>query len=263
MRIARRLAGLAVVVATASTAALAPVSPAQAQPGAHYVSLGDSFSSGSGAADYRDGDCLRSEHSFPVLLTELNELELSFAACGGADIHDVRNSQLPMLDPSTDRVTISVGGNDAGWADVIGHCVLAADDACAERIDTAEDYITGELHAALTGLYRDIRTRAPEAAVMAVGYPRLFAEAPCESAPGLTEQEQQWLNDAADLLNRVTLRAATEAGIRFADPRTAFTGHAVCDEDPWMHGLSNVPGDAFHPNPAGYAGYAEFIDWMW
>ena len=86
-----------------------------------YVALGDSYSSGTGTRSYlADGtDCLRSTYAYPSLIAAERGYGLNFRACSGAEIPDVVAAQLGALNTGTGYVSISVGGNDAGFADVL------------------------------------------------------------------------------------------------------------------------------------------------
>src|SRR6476660_4523945 len=89
-----------------------------------YVALGDSYSSGVGTRSYlSDGtSCQRSTYAYPSLVAAARGYALNFRACSGAKLPDVTNTQLGALAASTGYVTISVGGNDAGFAGVLTEC---------------------------------------------------------------------------------------------------------------------------------------------
>src|SRR3954467_3624348 len=99
------------------------LSPAHAA-GPSYVALGDSYSSGVGTRTYiSDGtSCQRSTYAYPYLIATQRSFTLSFQACSGAKIPDVTNKQLGTLSSGTAYVTLSVGGNDAGFSSVITEC---------------------------------------------------------------------------------------------------------------------------------------------
>src|ERR1700710_2249992 len=93
-----------------------------------YVALGDSYSSGVGTRTYlADGtSCQRSVYAFPSLIAAARAYTLNFRACSGAKITDVTSTQLSALSASTAYVTISVGGNDAGFTGVLTTCAQPA-----------------------------------------------------------------------------------------------------------------------------------------
>ena len=101
----------------------APRSPA-------YVALGDSYSSGVGTRSYlNDGtSCQRSVYTYLSLIASAKGYALNFRACSGATVADVTNTQLSALSASTAYVTMSVGGNDAGFASVLTTCAAVVDE---------------------------------------------------------------------------------------------------------------------------------------
>ena len=115
------------VLGAALGALLSPLltQPAQVAPPI-YVALGDSYSSGTGTRSYiNDGsNCLRSTKAYPSLIAAARGYSLNFRACSGEKIPDVVNNQLSALTSATNYVSISIGGNDAGFADVLTTCAL-------------------------------------------------------------------------------------------------------------------------------------------
>jgi hypothetical protein len=168
----------ALVTTVAGSVAVLVLSSAPARADSEaYVALGDSYSAGTGAGRYLpDGTlCYRSVHSYPVLVAAARGYRLDLRACFGATVHDVREVQLSALEASTDRVTISVGGNDAGFLGVLVSCGLPAwASNCYASVDGARAYVRDVLTDDLRDLYADIRARAPRAEVTVVGYPRLW-----------------------------------------------------------------------------------------
>ena len=233
---------------------LSLVAPAQAAAPA-YVALGDSYSSGTGTRTYiNDGTtCQRSVYAYPSLIASARGYALNFRACSGAKISDVTNLQLSALSSSTTYVTISVGGNDAGFSNVLSTCAQpswAAD--CNGAIDKAQAYIKNTLPGALSTLYTAIRSRAPFAKVVAVGYPRIFDGIDCNALTWFSSSEMTRLNATADLLNSKTRSAASAEGLSFANPTSRFVGHAVCDSPEWINGLSSPISESFHPKISGH-----------
>ncbi len=254
----RRLTPFAVVIVAAATL-IAPQAQAAAPA---YTALGDSYSSGVGTREYYSdsGSCQRSPHAFPVIDAGRLGATLTFAACAGAKIPGVLSGQLGSLSASTAFVTVSAGGNDLGWSAVVVQCAKPWPYTCWGDIDRAEAYIRGTLPGQLDQLYREIKQRAPNARVIAVGYPRLFNGQECNAIARISPGEQARLNTAADLLATTTAARAAANGVGFADPRSAFTGHAVCGNPEWINGTSWPLGESYHPNRAGQVGYAGLVE---
>jgi lysophospholipase L1-like esterase len=228
-----------------------------------YVALGDSFSSGVGSRSYlSDGSsCQRSVYAYPSLIAAARGYALSFRACSGAKVADVTSTQLGALTASTSYVTISVGGNDAGFADVLTTCAQPAwSSSCNGAIDHAQAYINGTLPASVAALYTKIRAKSPSAKVVVVGYPRVFNGEDCNALTWFSPSEETRLNQTADLLNSKLGAAAAKAGFTYANPTHAFAGHAVCDGTAWINGLANPVTESYHPNRSGQgSGYTPLV----
>ncbi|GAA1896838.1 hypothetical protein GCM10009814_28050 [Lapillicoccus jejuensis] len=228
-----------------------------------YVALGDSYSSGVGTRSYLDDgtSCDRSTLAYPSLIAAARGWTLSLRACSGATTADVTSTQLSALSSSTGVVTLSVGGNDAGFADVLTECAKPGwMSDCDGAIDTAQAFIAQTLPGRLSTLYAGVRSKAPHAAVTIVGYPRIFMGEDCNALTFFSPQEETRLNATADQLDSLLSQRASLAGFRYADPRTAFTGHAVCNDPEWLNGLSDPVSDSYHPNVDGHrSGYTPVV----
>jgi lysophospholipase L1-like esterase len=242
------LFGAAVALTGATTAHAA---------GTGYVALGDSYSSGVGAGSYDSGsgDCKRSTKAYPALWAAAHSpSSFSFVACSGAVTGDVLNNQLGSLNSSTGLVSISIGGNDAGFADVMTTCVLYSESTCVDRVNQARSYVTSTLPAKLTSVYNAIKAKAPSAKVVVLGYPR-FYQLGGSCIAGLSETERSAINGAADLLDTTIAGRVSAAGLTFGDVRTTFSGHEICSGDSWLHSVNwtNI-GESYHPTAAGHSG---------
>lgn len=254
----RKLGRIVAVAVTTAAALLVTALPAQAEADAEaldYVALGDSYSSGTGTREYVDTTCQRSDHSYPAQLAAERGYSLSFDACSGATIDDVRSKQLGNLSADTGLVTISAGGNDTGWTNVVASCARPWPWNCWDDIDQANAFIANELPGMLDALYGDIRGAAPNAQVIVVGYPRLFNGETCNVVARISAEEQRRLNESADLLSDAIAAAAAGHGFDYVDARAPFAGHAVCDDEEWINGLSNPIGESYHPNRNGHDAY--------
>ena len=227
-----------------------------------YVALGDSYSAGTGTRPEGDPECERSPYAYGPLVSGERSYQLDFQACGGALIPDVIGEQVQAVNEDTRVVTVSVGGNDAGFAPVVKECgemFFMGTDRCDDMIDDAQTFIREELPEQLDELYTEIEERAPEAEVVVVGYPRLFGGEDCNGGTSFGDGEMERLNETADVLADVTREQAEAHGFEFVDPRAAFTGHAVCGDPEYINGLSDPTSNSFHPNRDGHAAYAELV----
>ncbi|MGP3984723.1 SGNH/GDSL hydrolase family protein [Streptomyces sp. KR80] len=258
MKLSRFAAALSAPLLTAAlafTGAGAAHSAQLADP-PHYVALGDSYSSGVGAGSYDSGSgsCKRSSRAHPALWAAANPVaSFSFTACSGARTGDVVAGQLGPLNAATGLVSVTVGGNDAGFSDVMTTCVMGSESECLRRVQEARDYVATTLPGKLDQVYTAIRDRAPAARVVVLGYPRLFKlEGTCNG--GMSERKRAALNAAADDINAVTAKRAADHGFGFGDVTTTFAGHEICSGDAWIHSVTWPVENSYHPTAAGQSG---------
>ena len=234
--------------------AAAPASAASKYADTDYVALGDSYSSGVGAPG-QVGFCLRSPYGYPGQWATANQPK-SFTnlACSGAVTDDVRNTQVPQISSSADLISITIGGNDAGFAPTVLSCEVSSDAACASTVASAEASMSATLGAKLDATYAAIHAKAPNAQVVVLGYPLLFdtASSSC-GIGGMSLAKRRSLNDGAQVLDNLTMMRAQAAGFTWSDVRDDFAGHGICAATPYLNGLTVVPPtDSFHPNKTGY-----------
>jgi lysophospholipase L1-like esterase len=251
-RLASRLT-LAVTATTAVTAAVVGGAGAASASTPVYAALGDSYSSGVGTNDYTadSGSCDRSPQSYAQLwATAHGVTSFDFAACSGATTTDVLNNQLGGLSAATTLVSITIGGNDVGFATVMTDCNLSSDAACLAEIQSAENSARTTLPAKLDATYAAIRQHAPNAGVVVLDYPHLFETGSCVTTLDATKRTA--LNQAADVLDGVVRTEVGKAGFTFADARGRFAGHGVCGSTAWINDLTWPVTDSYHPKAAGY-----------
>ncbi|MGW8376672.1 SGNH/GDSL hydrolase family protein [Streptomyces sp. ODS28] len=221
-----------------------------------YVALGDSYSSGVGAGAYDpgSGNCKRSTKAYPELWRAANSpSSFAFTACSGARTTDVTAGQLGPLNTATDLVTISIGGNDAGFGDTMTTCVTQGESRCLERVAQARAYISGTLPGRLDAVYGAIRAKAPSARVLVLGYPRMY-QLKGECKAGISEKSRAAINAASDDLSGVTAKRAADHGYGYGDVRPDFTGHEICSAAPWLHSVSYPVDESYHPTASGQSG---------
>ncbi|MEV7900867.1 SGNH/GDSL hydrolase family protein [Streptomyces anulatus] len=255
----RRIRASVVTLALAAVAALGAAGPASAADSAAaggYVALGDSYSSGVGAGSYLSdsGDCRRSTNAYPYLWQAANSpASFDFVACSGATTSSVASSQLGVLSPSTSLVSVTAGGNDVGFADVMQDCVLSSEATCISSVNNAVSQMNNTLPGSLDSLYDGIRARAPQAQVVVLGYPRFYKLAG-SCVAGLSEAERTAINNASDVLNDVIAKRSADAGFTFSSVVDEFTGHELCSGDAWLHSVSVPIYNSYHPKAAGQSG---------
>jgi lysophospholipase L1-like esterase len=238
--------GLAAAIAVASGA----VSPARAAAPVHYVALGDSYSSGLGAGD-TSGSCDRGPNAFPALWAKAHSpASFTFAACSGARTSDVIASELSSLSTSTTLVSITIGGNDVGFANVMETCWLHTTSTCENNIATAEKHASTTLPGLLNTTLADIRAHAPNAKVVVLGYPD-FYDLNARFCLGLSGGDHAAIDTGINDLDALIKTAATKAADTFVDVRPAFTPHELCSGSDWLHPLTLPIANSYHPTAGG------------
>jgi lysophospholipase L1-like esterase len=250
------LTGTAASVAgTAGTAPAATVNTAVVSTAAvHYVALGDSYSSGVGAGNYisASGNCERSTDAYPEQWAGAHS-PASFVsvACSGATTANVLSSQVPALSAKTTLVSITIGGNDAGFSNVMETCVLESTSSCMNAVETAEDFIAAQLPGRLDSTLRAIRAHAPSAKVVVLGYPDLY-DLNSGTCLGLSTEDRVALDGGANDLDSALQAAAQANHDTFGDVRSKFSGHEICDSDSWLHAVDIFAvSSSYHPTAAG------------
>jgi len=235
---------LPVVVAVA----LVPAGAAHAAV-TNYVALGDSYSSGVGTDHYDlSASCDRSSLAYPALVAAAKGYALSFQACSGATTTDVINNQVGALSTSTNLVSVTAGGNDAGFVNLIVTCTLLN---CVSSINSTITFVNTQLPAKLDAMYTQIKTRAPSAKVVVLGYPHLFSGT-CLSAFGISSSEVTAAGNLADAMDKVTRTEASKYGFVYESSIARFTNHGVCASSAWLHGLDITSlTSSYHPTTTG------------
>ncbi|MHA7178968.1 SGNH/GDSL hydrolase family protein [Arthrobacter sp. MDB2-24] len=246
-------ASAALLGGSAGPAAAAPKEPLS------YVALGDSYASGFGAGSYVNA-CGQSPLGLPGILDAKKQIDLvADATCAGAKVAtepggaiDLQE-QLAALSADTDLVTISAGGNDAGFGTVAGVCVTQPTEVCQQVIAATSATALPVLAANLDALYDSIQAAAPNATVVVTGYPHLFSPEFGNALIPLASQEA--FNQGTDALNALIREQAEAHGFLFVDLVPRFEGHGIGSPDSWI--VSQLGAvDILHPTAEGYrSGY--------
>jgi hypothetical protein len=225
-----------------------------------YVALGDSFSSGVGTNSYTlSSSCRRGVYAYPWLVSQQRpNTSLTFVACSGATTSDVMASQIQSVTTDTEIVTMTIGGNDIGFSDLIVQCTLAN---CSSALDSTRASLGTVLRPRLDTVYTAIRGRTATARVVVLGYPRIFSSAGCFGTFGISATERTKANQLADALDLLSGARAVAAGLTYRSAIASFTGHAVCSGSSWLNGLNLFsPVESYHPNRNGNSlGYAPIV----
>jgi lysophospholipase L1-like esterase len=236
--------------------------PAASAAASQYVALGDSYSSGVGTRVFYEesGECDRSPDAYGPKIAAKHGYTLNFEACGGAKTPEVIEKQLGKLTSSTALVTITIGGNDAGFSNVIINCALYYF-TCGSAIGEANEYIAKTLPGKLETTYKDIRAKATTAEVIVLGYPKLFTkEGKTCNVNFLTSGNEKKMNETAEKLDAVIKARAEALKFKFVNPTSAFEAHAVCASEEWLNGQSSPLSESYHPNVKGQEEFTTLVN---
>jgi hypothetical protein len=153
-------------------------------------------------------------------------------------------------------VTVTAGGNDAGFASLIVNCTLAN---CVSSVNSTINWVNTTLASKLDAMNTQIKSRAANATVIVLGYPRLFTKT-CLGALGISSSEVTAANSLADAIDAVTKTEAAKYGFVYKSAIAQFTNHGVCASSAWLHGLSLNLTQSYHPTSTGHSsGYAPLV----
>ena len=250
-----RISRLPAIILTAAFAGLggfAVISPAAAATTPNYVALGDSYSSGDGAGSYSDGSCLQSANAYPVLWHNSHGGSFTNETCAGATTSSVLSSQLGALSASTTLISITIGGNDVGFASVMETCVLSSTSSCVNAVNNAEAQAQSTLPGALNNLLAAIKADAPNARVVVLDYPQFYDLSKSSICIGLSTTDRTSLNQGAGVLDSVVQAAAARYGDTFVDVVPFFAGHQICDSGSYLNSVNLLDlAGSYHPNASG------------
>ncbi|MEV0091763.1 SGNH/GDSL hydrolase family protein [Streptomyces sp. NPDC050738] len=293
---------LALAVAACALAA----APAHADPGRgpqynEYVALGDSWSADVTPigidSTYAPSGCAQSSWNYPKQVAKaIGVPSFKDATCGSAttvemtkkqDVNIIpglawgtNDEQFKRLTPTTDLVTIGIGGNDIGLAGALKGCInllpqlelvpgahLPAPLGGGCKANWVKPDGTDEMSQriakvvpVLRDTFKAIKDRSPKARVLAVDY---LAGAPlnhgCYPYLQVLDDDLQWIGAKLKELDGAVAQAAKEADVEFVDTYTGSIGHDVCQAPGVKYVEGIVPLSAtplglaipFHPNRLG------------
>ena len=246
-----------------------------------YVNLGDSYSAASGVLPIAPGShpfCLQSSANFAHGIATTLGYQLTDVSCGAAKTKDFTSSQYPgvapqldALSPSTDLVTMTIGGNDNNiFASVILQCgslgllSLGQGSPCKNRYgDSFATTITTSTYANVVAALNAVKAKAPNARVAISGVPWVVpATGGCFTKMPIASGDVPYVHRIQAILNRTFAKAAAATGVTYVDQSIVSEGHDACKRvgvrwvEPALFSTQPVP---VHPNALGERGMADQI----
>jgi len=179
-----------------------------------------------------------------------------------------------------DYVTLTLGGNDAGFADIIAACVKGSNylniGGLADKLNnTWEDfYKEGGIRDNLVKAYLNIAQKAgPQAQILVAGYPELLNQ---DGGFFISKSEAVLVNENVSKFNEAIaeiVQDCDDLGIKisFVSVEEAFEGHGAYSDDPYINEVIlfsksqdlkdfEMPSKySIHPNYNGACAYAECV----
>ena len=238
-----------------------------------YVALGDSYTSAFGVlplAPTAPLECGQSLLNYPHLVATALGLSLTDVSCGGAKTENFTVAQYPnqppqfdALTPSTEVVSVGMGGNDNNlFISLLADCT--ATDAgqpnigapCRAKYASFVKQTFEEDLAPREKALSELRALSPEAKVFIVGYPEITPQnGYCPTAIPWTTGDLRWFRDGVTARgNRLLRRSADANDDIFVNTFGPSKGHNACEPlgvrwiEPLIGSLTGVP---VHPNATG------------
>ncbi len=176
-------------------------------------------------------------------------------------------------------ITVGLGGNDAGFMDVLQTCLMPGTCEAAGTLQGREKMaleVQG-VYGKLVDTYKKIHVDSPNSKIYAIGYPQIInPDGMClGTASFLDSTERQFVYEGIRYLNRVVAAAAKAAGVKYVDIENSYGQNVICGLDaltavnlirlgddiidpfkdvPFVNMVTgNVIGnESFHPTPVGH-----------
>jgi hypothetical protein len=240
-----------------------------------YYHVSDQYGDTPGLRDA----CRRSPHAWPrqVTLPGMTQtigqladtydpsMSFAFAACSGARTYNMASGDKPwdpyggpaptggqygelaqldqgLLDDNTTLVLLNIGGNDAGFADVMQSCMTSD---CTGQEASIKQKIDSQVSPRVQEIIDEIRVQAPNADIVVAGYPHLFNDDAAldqescllSSLPictivlakgyAISADETAMLNRLADYMEIDALPSDVTHGVIGVSTESYFYGHAI------------------------------------
>jgi hypothetical protein len=269
----RRSFSIMLVLAVGMLAAALPAAASANQKKMTYVAMGDSYTAGPGilpVVPTAPPECAQSEANYPHLVAAALNLSLTDVSCSGAKTENLTTPQFPnqppqfnALSPSTEVVTLGMGGNDNNlFATLVGGCTaldFGKPNEGAPCKEAFEGFVTKtfeETKGPQEEALREIHKLAPRAKVYVVAYPEITPiNGYCPTAIPWTTEDLRWFHFQVQARGNANLALeALKNNAIYVETFLQSFGHNACEEvgKRWIEPLfGSLTGVAVHPNALG------------
>ncbi len=196
------------------------------------------------------------------------------------NFHERFQADVGVLSDDTDIVALTIGGNDAGFPQVMQKCATTgcpSEDDVHNDIDDAVFGVPNE-KPGVKGVLNEIHDEAPNAKIILLGYPRIFNENVTVCVSGVGGVGMVRVNAMADYMEtkqQELVASLKQQGlpVSFESPDSDFEGKRACDDNEGINKIVTAPvgdGDfrclstdswcisreSYHPNGVGTSAYA-------
>ncbi len=249
----------------------------------NYVGLGDSYTAGPviPVQQTNPTGCLRSDHNYPHLVAmSLGDTALQDVSCSGATTDNMTQPQsvsggtnppqFDALSPLTHAVSLTIGGNDIGFTEILQNCASAVNSGtpCQNHyVVNGDDIIADRIAATapkVNAVLQGIRARAPHAKVFVLAYLDILPDSGTGCWPQMpfTDGDVPYLVAKEKQLNAMLDNATVANGDTYVDTYAGSIGRDACQSPTvrWVEPVVPVnPAAPVHPNAAGMQASANML----
>jgi lysophospholipase L1-like esterase len=237
----------------AALTALAPANAKTPPTYQEYVSLGDSYTASTGFSMVPDQTfvplgCAQSVTDYPHQVAKLLKVAIfRDASCGGATTANLAGTQsvpggginAPQFDritPTTDLITIGIGGNDIGLVGLAEECLQSTVVSCkSSHVKNGVDDVSAKIQATQPKIEAAIagaRSRAAKKArIVLVNYLEAMPdnEKGCYPLVPVKPEDAAWFTQKYKEMNAMLAAAAAAQSADLADTYHPTIGHSACE----------------------------------
>ncbi len=238
-----------------------------------YVSMGDSVAAGLGLSEPKDSSaCGRSQQSYPSIVAERMNYELTDISCSGAMMSrgitgkqtvnqlDLPAQQLQLYElKKPDLVSLTIGANDANWTTFLQQCYTGncATDTQTQAVNTSLETLKQNLDIFFKEVNAHYDGTPPKFYI--TGYYSVVPEDgdnACQSLTGIDANERTWIKEQLNKVDAVIVPVVSD--FKYATyVDVSFKKHQLCVDDSWVQSIQDKA--PFHPTEDGQKAYAKAL----
>jgi len=172
-------------------------------------------------------------------------------------------------------ITVSVGGDDIGFGDILEQCVgphvslHPKDNICFNTYEDRHEILqlVDRIYKNWVSGFKQLKAASPHSTLYAIGYPQIaFDGGNCAQNVHLSRPELEFGTELISYLDQTIEKAANETGIQYVDISQALVGHRMCEapsyevavngltagKDAGILGIGLLGKESYHPNALGH-----------